>query len=147
MSEETPLSEKLFGKADPPEGKKYDIVSARTWLGTSGKGFGISWMARGTGFGEIYCEIGPEGQLHIDTECMSDRFLVELFEFLVSKATKDNEEKAWKTVNDYWQEGRAAEKGTENPYGIGGDDSAIFWQRGYDSIHAAAGKDPQGEGE
>lgn len=126
------LTEKLFGQANPPEGRKYDFRRAEAWLGRSGRGIGISWYAAGVGFGEVYFEVGPEGQVHIDTEMMSDEFVKELLCHMVEKATKDDQPKAWKTVNDYWQEGRAAEKGEMNPY-LEADLAYKYWQEGYAS--------------
>lgn len=130
MSEDNFL-DKLFGTANPPPGKKYDFQYAEAWLGRSLRGFGIAWGAAGIGFGEVYFEIGPKGEVHIDTEMMNDEFVKELLCFLVDNATKDDEEKNWKTVDDYWQEGRAAEEGAENPYTD--ELGRKYWQKGYKS--------------
>jgi len=83
--------EKMFGKADPPPGKKYDFAYAEVSNPRPGVVV-IGWSARGMGFGEVTLLMRDNGKLYLDTECMSDRFLNELFEFLVLQSTKDPEE-------------------------------------------------------
>ncbi len=122
----------LFGVANPPPGKTYDFTAAYSWIGTSGRGFGIDWSARGVGFGQVYFAVGPKGELHIDTECMSDLFVTELLAFVVSQATKDNEPKDWKSTNDYWSEGYQSGDDATNPYPEG-EHSHVYWQKGQDS--------------
>ena len=123
----------IFGTANPPEGKKYDFSQVDGWVGRGQNGFGLSWLANGVGFGDVYFEFGPNGQVHIDTEYMSNQFLEELLLFMLSKATKDQESKDWKTGNDYFQEGLAAEKGTECPYKE--EKTKEYWVMGYNSQH------------
>lgn len=119
----------IFGKANPPEGKKYDFYRVEAWIGRHQNGFGLSWGANGIGFGDVYFEFGPNGQVHIDTERMSNQFVEELFLFMLSKATKDQEFKDWKTANDYFQEGLAAIRGSECPYKE--EKPKEYWISGY----------------
>lgn len=140
MTDETHPFEKMFGTANPPPGKTYDFTYASVWGGRSGRGFGVSWSAKGIGFGEIYCEIGPEGQIHIDTEMMNRQFVQELLCYVAEHASLDEEPKNWKTGTEYWQEGRDAALGTENPYSYGNNVAHRNWELGYESMHATIGE-------
>ena len=119
----------IFGKANPPSGKKYDFAEASVHLDI--RGFTITWVAKGLGFGNVHFDVGPDGQVHIDTECMSDQFLNELMEYVVSKSTKDSEPAPFKTISQIFFEGHDAKKGVENPYSS--EPECKIWQQGYDS--------------
>ena len=121
----------LFGKANPPAGKKYDFADAKVSLNI--RGFNISWAARGVGFGQMSFDVGPEGQVHIDTEYMSDQFVNELLEYLVSNSTKDSDPAPFKTSNEIFFEGHDAPEGTKNPYAS--EPECIIWQQGYKLGH------------
>jgi len=82
--------EKMFGKADPPPGKKYDFVYAEVSNPRLGV-ICINWGARGCGFGEVTMLMRESGGFYIDSECMSDQFLAELLVYVVSKSVKDPE--------------------------------------------------------
>jgi len=126
MNNDNDLLDKAFGVANPPDNKKYDLTRASVWM--SKHAFGIDWAANGIGFGQVIFEIGPKGQVHIDTEHMSDQFIEELVLYVLSNATKDQQKKDWKTVNDYYQEGAQSDQ-PECPYT---DQDAIkYWTLGY----------------
>lgn len=120
------ILDKAFGTANPPEGKKYDFTHASVWL--SKHCFGIDWAAKGIGFGQVAFEIGPQGQVHIDTEHMSDLFVEELVAFVLSKATRDQQKKDWKTTNDYYQEGAQSDQPV-CPYNEA--EALKYWTLGY----------------
>lgn len=93
MEEKTDIDifEKMFGKANPPEGKKYDFAH----VSVSNPRLGVicfQWSARGFGFGEVTMLLREGGGTFIDTECSSDRFVNELLGFVVSNAIKDRDE-------------------------------------------------------
>jgi hypothetical protein len=124
MSDET-----FFGKANPPPGKKYEFLQAEVTL--SMRGFNIAWSAKGFGFGNVYFDVGPEGKVHIDSEYMSDQFVKELLEYMVSRSTKDSEPAPFKTSNQIFFEGHNAPKGAENPYKSYPE--CEIWKKGYDT--------------
>lgn len=114
-----------------PSGKKYDFLEAKISLNL--RGFIISWVAKGMGFGHVSFDVGPEGQVHIDTEYMSDLFVKELMEYAISKATKDAEPAPFKTSNQIFFEGHDSAPDSVNPYESGHEKT--IWQQGYNIGH------------
>jgi hypothetical protein len=54
-------------------------------IGTDGPYAVISWETKSAGFGELTLS-HKDGKLHIDTEAMSERFVIEVLQHLVKNA-------------------------------------------------------------
>lgn len=94
--EETPIIEKLFGKA-PKKGYKFTHVDVTLTDNDVFKGFHIQWGAKGVGFGEVFFGWGIDKEVlkdfpkqqgfYLDTECMSDEFIQALMKKALPKMT------------------------------------------------------------
>ena len=65
---------------------KYDFKYAA--IDIRQNAFKIKWGCEGIGFGELFFRVKEDGTTEIQTECMSDQFVHELFEYLISNAKR-----------------------------------------------------------
>jgi hypothetical protein len=77
--------EKMFGKATPPPGKKYDFRFVSLPACYNPNVLMIEYSAAGFGFGSITFKIEDDGVVTLDTEMSSKRLVLELIDYLLEQ--------------------------------------------------------------
>ena len=70
------IFEELFGK-QPKTGYTFNCIQVSPYQNEKFAGINIAWSAKGVGFGEVNFSI-KEGKIEMDTECMSNEFIIAL---------------------------------------------------------------------
>ena len=80
------IFESLFGKS-PKKGYEFTSIKVEPWHNEDFGGIVISWSARGIGFGEVTFSF-KNGKIEMDTECMSNEFVLALLAHSIPKLIK-----------------------------------------------------------